>query len=158
MGLLSEWLTGGAASLVSAVGDAIDKNMTTDEERKALESEMQKAEWAHREKVLATDLAGHVAEMQDTADARMNQTKVQESDKASWLSKNVHPILAFLIMAAMFGMFGFLVFRETPAANRDVVMLVIGSVTTIGTQVVSYFFGSSSGSAAKNKLLGGDKS
>lgn len=158
MGILAQILGGSAGDIVSAVGEAADRIFTSDEEREAVGLETRKAEFQHAQAVAEIALKGHVAEMQDTADARMNQTRVQESDKASWLSKNVHPILAFLIMGAMFGMFGFLVFRETPAANRDVVMLVIGSVTTIGTQVVSYFFGSSSGSAAKNKLLGGEKS
>lgn len=39
----SNLFSAGASSLVSAVGDAIDKNFTTDEERKELDNEMAKA-------------------------------------------------------------------------------------------------------------------
>ena len=36
---------------------------------------------------------------------------------------------------------------------KDIVVYILGALTTIATQVVSYFFGSSHGSAEKTKAL-----
>lgn len=36
---------------------------------------------------------------------------------------------------------------------KDVIIYILGALTTVATQVVSYFFGSSTGSADKSKAL-----
>ena len=36
---------------------------------------------------------------------------------------------------------------------KDIVIYILGALTTVATQVVSYFFGASSGSADKSKAL-----
>jgi flagellar basal body-associated protein FliL len=36
---------------------------------------------------------------------------------------------------------------------KDILIYILGALTTVATQVVSYFFGSSSGSAEKTKAL-----
>ena len=159
MGVLSKLLGGGAADLVTAVGDAVDKVVTSDEDRKRLDIELARAEMAHDERIMEISNAGRAADLADVADSRANQGRVQEAAGGSWLSKNVHPILALSIVGLTFFMFWSMVFGRGAAIlsgnpeMKDILIYILGALTTVATQVVSYFFGSSSGSAEKNRIF-----
>lgn len=155
---LTNLFSTGAGSLVEAVGNAIDKNITSDEERRALENELTKAALQHDFEMAKLGLQEKQGILADTADARANQSRVQESEHASWLAKNVHPMLAIGILLLTFFMYWYIVFDNgtTMKANpqmKDIVVYILGALTTVATQVVSYFFGSSSGSADKTRTL-----
>lgn len=161
MGFFTELFSNGASSLVTAVGDAIDKNVTTDAERKELDNEIGKATMQYELQMAALGLQETQAYLGDTASARDNQSRVQEAEHASWLAKNIHPLLAFAIMGLTFFMYWYIVFSDTSTSKimmpnspmKDIVIYILGALTTIATQVVSYFFGSSSGSADKSRML-----
>ena len=156
---LTNLISSGASSLVDAVGNAIDKNVTSDEERKALENEIAKADLQYNVQMATVGLQEKQAYLSDTANARDNESRAQESDNASWMAKNIHPILAIGILCLTFFMYWYIVFSDasiTVLANntmKDVVIYILGALTTVATQVVSYYFGSSSGSADKSKTL-----
>lgn len=156
---LTNLFSAGATSLVDAIGDAIDKNVTSDEERKALDNEMGKATLQYDLAMATLGLQEKQADYTDISDARTNQSRVQEAEHASWLSKNVHPTLAIGIITLTFFMYWYIVFSDKSldiaknSAMKDVVVYILGALTTVATQVVSYFFGSSSGSAEKSKTL-----
>jgi len=154
-GLVSE--AGG--SLVDAVGSALDKLFTSDEERKSLDNELSKASMQYDIEIKKLGVQEATAYLADVGSARDNQSRVQESEHASWLSKNVQPMLAVGILGLTFFMYWFIVFSpqskemmNTPM--KDIVIYILGALTTVATQVVSYFFGSSQGSAEKGKQLG----
>lgn len=155
MGILSTIFGGAGTSLVEAVGDVIDKTTTSDEERKALDNELRKAEMQHETEMRALGIKETELYLHDTDSARVNQSRVQESVNASWLAKNVQPILALMIVILTFGMYGYLLFQGTGSLGerKEIYIYILGALTTISTQVVSYFFGSSQGSAEKNKAL-----
>lgn len=156
MGILSTIFGGAGTSLVEAVGEVIDKTTTSDEERKALDNELRKAEMQHETEMRALGIRETELYLHDVDSARVNQSRVQESVHASWLSKNVQPILALMIVVLTFGMYGYLVFKGTEnltEGRKEIFVYILGALTTISTQVVSYFFGSSQGSAEKNKAL-----
>ena len=50
------------------------------------------------------------AALADTDSAREHETRVQESANASWLAKNVHPVLAIGILGLTFFMYWYIVF------------------------------------------------
>ncbi|HXU93511.1 MAG TPA: hypothetical protein VFP33_07645 [Gallionella sp.] len=148
----------GATSLVTAVGDAIDKIAISDEERKEHDNELAKAAMQHEEKMAALGLQEKQAELSDIASARENQSRVQESGFASSLAKNVHPLLAFGIMGLTFLLYALVIYGSTKegffkSETKDIVIYILGALTTVATQVVSYFFGSSTGSADKSRTL-----
>lgn len=150
----------GAGSLVEAVGEAIDRNTTTDEERRALEHELAKADRQYELEMARLGLQERQLLLADTNSAREHETRVQESEHASWLAKNVHPVLAIGILGLTFFMYWYIVFSDHSAKvladssqMKDIVIYILGALTTVATQVVSYFFGSSSGSADKSKVL-----
>ncbi len=158
MSFFTDLFSSGASSLVTAVGDAIDKNVTSDEERKQLDNELAKSNMQYQVQMATLGLQETQAYLADTASARENQSRVQESEHASWLSKNVQPMLAFAIMGLTFVLYAVVIYGATQESflkpeAKDVVIYILGALTTVATQVVSYFFGSSSGSASKSKTL-----
>ncbi len=158
MGFLTDLFSSGANSLVTAVGDAIDKNVTSDEERKELDNELTKSNMQYEMQMATLSLQEKQAYLGDTASARDNQSRVQEAEHASWMAKNVHPILALSIISLTFVLYAVVIYGSTGTSffapeTKDIVIYILGALTTIATQVVSYFFGSSAGSADKSKAL-----
>jgi hypothetical protein len=158
MSFFTDLFSSGATSLITAVGDAIDKNVTSDQERKELDNELAKAAMQHEEQMATLGVQETQAYLADAASARDNQSRVQESEHASWLAKNVQPMLAVGIMALTFILYSVVIYGSTKEgfllpATKDVVIYILGALTTVATQVVSYFFGSSAGSADKSKAL-----
>ena len=154
--LLSKLFSAGASNLVEAVGNAIDKNVTNDEERLSLENEIKKANLAYEKEMRALDIEEAKALLADTDSARQNQTRIQESANASWLSKNVHSFLALAIIGLTFSMYFSIIWFGTLKANsemKDIIIYILGALTTISTQVVAYYFGSSMGSKDKQRAL-----
>ncbi|WP_075187656.1 hypothetical protein [Teredinibacter haidensis] len=147
----------GASNLVDAVGEAIDKTITSDEERKELENELAKASMHYDLETSKLGLEERKAELVDTASARENQSRIQESVNASWLSKNIHPILALGIIGLTFFMYFWIIYRGWGAIEgtgmKEIIIYILGALTTVSTQVAAFFFGSSQGSKDKQKAL-----
>lgn len=158
---LTSLFSSGATSLVTAVGDAIDKVVTSDEEKKQLDNEINKASMQYELQMATLGAQETQAYLADTASARDNQSRVQESEHASWMAKNIHPLLAVAIIGLTFFMYWYIAFSDTSTSKimapnspmKDIVIYILGALTTVATQVVSYFFGSSSGSTEKSKTL-----
>ncbi|MGQ9921951.1 MAG: hypothetical protein ACUVRZ_11580 [Desulfobacca sp.] len=71
----------------------------------------------------------------------------------NWLKDNVGPILALLTVIGTFSLFGLAFFLKVDGANEKVLFMVIGALSSIATTVVTYYFGSSEGSAKKNDIF-----
>ncbi len=150
---ITDFFSAGAASVVTAIGDAIDKNVTSDEERKDLENEIEKARLSYDVEMKGLGISQEKAYLEDTASARDNQSRVQESEEAGFLAKNVHPILAFIVIGLTFTLYGILIWKKIDPTQKDIIIYILGALTTISTQVVAYFFGSSKGSKEKQKII-----
>ena len=111
------------------------------------------------------------AYLQDVADARAQQSAVQMSATAPWYTKMVQPVLAFFGVAVTFLLFAIFVswagnthlvtgpdgkqFME-PSMNptqKDLVIYILGVLSAVVTQIFSYYFGSSQGSARKTEQI-----
>lgn len=91
----------------------------------------------------------------NTADAREQDLARQASDNKSWLYHNINPLLGVLIVVLSFTFFTVVLtfnYEQNPA-KKDVVIYLLGAVTSIITMVVGYFFGSSKGSSDKNTTI-----
>ena len=148
----------GASNLVDAVGDAIDKNVTSDEEIKELENELAKASMKFETDMATLGVKEAELYLADTGSARAHQSEVQTSEHASWLAKNVHPMLAVGILGLTFGMY-FWILRDSSTilakdnGMKEIVIYILGALTTVSTQVAAYYFGSSQGSKDKQNAL-----
>ena len=120
------------------------------------------AEMEHEEELLKLKLENNKLDLQeldmrlkDTDSARKREMEIATSEKAPLLNKIVTPVLALGVVALTFILFGFLMFDTSPVepSRKDILVYVLGALTAISTQVISYYFGSSIGSKDKSAQL-----
>jgi len=101
------------------------------------------------------DLAELEMRLKDVDSARDRETAIATSDKAPLINKIVTPILALGVVTLTFVLFGVVMFDDTPvdASRKDILIYVLGVLSAIATQIVSYYFGSSQGSKEKSDQL-----
>jgi len=80
----------------------------------------------------------------DRANARDREIKTQD-----WTPK----ALGIFITLGFFGLLYYLLRHEPPQGSRDVLNIMLGSLGSAWIAVVSYYFGSSAGSARKTELM-----
>ena len=74
------------------------------------------------------------------------QREIQVKDK-------IPAILAILVTSGFFGLLTFMLLREVPQANQQVLNIMLGSLGTAWIGVMNYYFGSSTGSVRKDALI-----
>lgn len=101
------------------------------------------------------DLAELELRLKDVDSARDRETAIATSKDAPLLNKIVTPVLALGVIALTFILFGVVMFDDTPveASRKDILIYVLGVLSAIATQIVSYYFGSSQGSKDKADQL-----
>ena len=101
------------------------------------------------------DLAELELRLKDTDSARDREVQISTSDKAPLLNKIVTPVLALSILLLTFALFGVVMFNDTPveASRKDILIYILGVLSAIASQIVSYYFGSSQGSKDKSDAL-----
>ena len=125
---------------------------------------VQIAQMEHEEELLKLrleedklDLAELELRLKDTDSARDREVQISTSDKAPLLNKIVTPVLALSILLLTFVLFGVVMFNDTPveASRKDILIYILGVLSAIASQIVSYYFGSSAGSKEKTDALRG---
>jgi len=93
--------------------------------------------------------------LKDTQDARDREIQIVTSDKAPLLNKIITPVLALSILLLTFILFGVVMFDNNPvdSTRKDILIYILGVLSAISTQIVSYYFGSSQGSKDKADQL-----
>jgi energy-converting hydrogenase Eha subunit A len=101
------------------------------------------------------DLAELELRLKDVDSARDRETAIATSKDAPLLNKIVTPVLALGVVALTFTLFGVVMFDNTPveASRKDILIYVLGVLSAIATQIISYYFGSSQGSKEKTDQL-----
>lgn len=82
------------------------------------------------------------------------ETKIETPDKAIQASRDglIQKVLAVLILIGFFTCIGALMTLDLPDDGHDVLLVLIGALGGAFGAVVNYYFGSSSGSAAKTAM------
>lgn len=139
------------------LGVELKPDMTSEDYAK-----LQIAQMQHEEELLKLKLEDNKLDLQeldmrlkDTDSARKREAEIATSEKAPLLNKIVTPVLALGVVALTFILFGFLLFDDSPVepSRKDILVYVLGALTAISTQVISYYFGSSIGSKDKSVQL-----
>jgi hypothetical protein len=144
--------SGGAGDLVDKVAGAVDRFVQTKEEKAEAQIELQKVINSHLQ-VMEQEVTKQMEIQQKEMDsARNREIQIAVADKAPLLNKIVTPILALSVIALTFALFYILMFKQV-GAEKDIIIYVLGVLSAVCTQVVSYYFGSSQGSAQKQSQI-----
>lgn len=155
MGFLKDIFSGGANTLVDSVGKVLDNVITTKEERLQLDNELVKAEMQYELDLKKLNNEEKQMVIGDIANARNREIQVQQTEGSTKLNKNLMPILAIGTIVLVFSLFYVLIFSPgvIKGDGRDIVMYLLGILSAVLTQIYSYYFGSSAGSADKQRQL-----
>ncbi len=90
----------------------------------------------------------------DRDSARNREIEIARSD-VHFITKNITSILAIGILTGSIIIAMLVFFVDFPDNQENILIFVLGSLFSIATQVVSYYFGSSQGSKDKTKEIQG---
>jgi hypothetical protein len=142
----------GAGDLVDKVAGAVDRFVQTKEEKAEAQIELQKVINSHLE-VMEQEATKQMEIQQKEMDsARNREIQIAVADKAPLINKIVTPILALSVIALTFALFYILMFKQV-GTEKDIIIYVLGVLSAVCTQVISYYFGSSQGSAQKQSQI-----
>ena len=120
------------------------------------------AEMQHEEELMRLRLEENKLDLEelgmrikDTDSARTRETTIATSKDAPLLNKIVTPLLALGLLFITFTLFGIVMFQDAPvdSSRKDILIYILGVLSAISTQIVSYYFGSSQGSKDKSDQL-----
>ncbi len=149
---LNKIFSGGAGQVVESVANVVDKFVQTKEEKDAANLELQKVLNSHLE-VMEQEATKQLEVYQKEMDsARNREIQIATAEKAPLLNKIITPILALSVIALTFVLFYILMFKPV-GAEKDIIIYVLGVLSAVCTQVISYYFGSSQGSAQKQSQI-----
>lgn len=135
---------------IEFAGKVVDRIWPDATEQQKAEASARIAEMAHAEGLFK-------AEVQDRQSARERESQIATSADAPLLNKIVLPILAIGVLVLSFVLFYIVAFDSdvVTARNKDVIIYILGVLSAIDTQVIQYYFGSSSGSTQTRAFLEG---
>ena len=125
-------------------------------------AQLKVAEMQHEEELMRLRLEDNKLNLEelgmrlkDTDSARNREAAIATSKDAPLLNKIVTPILALGVIALTFILFAFVMFDGSPvdSSRKDILIYILGVLSAISTQIVSYYFGSSQGSKDKAEQL-----
>ena len=133
---------------IEFAGKVVDRIWPDATEKQKAEAAQIVAELAHEENIFSK-------EVEDRASARDREAAVASSAEAPLINKIILPILAIGVLVFSFVLFGLIIFDNDliTSRNKDVIIYILGVLSAINTQIVAYYFGSSSGSVQKSNFM-----
>ena len=100
---------------------------------------------------------GQLAELEamtkEMDSARRREIEIAVSANAPFINKIVTPILALGTVSLTFILSLVIIFAEVNTQSKDILIYVLGALTSAMTMVLGYYFGSSQGSKEKSAQL-----
>jgi hypothetical protein len=90
----------------------------------------------------------------DRDSARKREMEIVKSD-AHFITKNITSLLAIGTVAGAMVMTALVFFVDFPDSQENIIIFVLGFLSSAATQVLSYYFGSSAGSKDKDEKIKG---
>ncbi len=103
----------------------------------------------HKVELLRLAQEGHLAELAQ----EIERFKAEVEDRASARQREIQTMLAGVMVAGFFLVLAWLLAYGMPAQGGEALLVLLGALSSGVAAVLSYYFGSSSGSAWKSKLL-----
>ncbi len=141
----------GVKEAVTSIGDIADKFITTKQEKEEFQAKIEEVLLNASQKELDSYLA-------DTQSAREANTRIQESDKASWLSKNMAYIMDILVSVVWAGFTLYLGGRAINLIDKSTIDLtavlsLYSTVTAVFMISMNFHRGTSRGSEKSGDAL-----
>lgn len=152
-GVLGKLVGGSAAEIVEKVGGVIDNLTLSKEEKASIQSTIEAEINRHNEAVLTAANDMDKAYLEDTQSARTANASIQESDKASWLAKNVAYLLDITFVVAFFVGLLMIMFRAVPQENKELFYTGFGLLGGYVSTILGFHRGTSAGSKASADTL-----
>jgi hypothetical protein len=153
MSIFTKLFSGGAGKLIEQVGGVIDNLTMSKEEKEQFKAETLKLINDHEEKMGTLAQAELDAYLKDTQSARDSNTKIQESDKASWLAKNVGYCIDIFLLTTFAAMLVIIIFKSVPEPNKELFYTSFGMLGMYVGQCISFHRGTTQGSSNKQKTI-----
>ncbi len=100
---------------------------------------------------------GQLAELEFMAkemdSARDREVQIATSAAAPLLNKIVTPVLALGTVSLTFILYAIIIFVDVNEQSKDIMIYVLGALTSAVTMVLGYYFGSSAGSKEKDQKI-----
>ena len=132
---------------ILSIGEKVLDKVMPDPEAKA------KAQATLMEMAQKGQLAELEANVKEMQSARDREIQIATSEFAPMLSKIVTPVLALGTVSLTFILFGVIIFVDVDSDSKDILIYVLGALTSAVTMVLGYYFGSSAGSKEKSQQL-----
>jgi len=132
---------------ILSIGEKVLDKVMPDPNAKA-EAQAKLMEMAQRGEL--AQLEANVKEMQS---ARDREIQIATSSAAPMLNKIVTPVLALGTVGLTFILFGVIIFVDVDSDSKDILIYVLGALTSAVTMVLGYYFGSSAGSKEKDSKI-----
>ena len=129
-------------------GKVVDRIWPDATEKQKAEATQVVAQLAHEENIFSK-------EVEDRQSARTREAQIATSADAPLLNKIVLPVLAIGVLVLSFILFYIVAFDSdlVNTRNKDVIIYILGVLSAIDTQIVQYYFGSSSSSTQTRSFL-----
>jgi len=141
------FLTGSAGSLVDSIGNAIDKNITSDEERLKLRNELVKLNQDFTLKAYEFQAKEDEITQKDRESARNREVELSKAGQ----SNHIMTALVILALAGAGWVIWFLLNKDI--RERELAFMILGFVIAIVKDIFGFYFGSSRGSAMKDEVI-----
>jgi hypothetical protein len=132
---------------ILSIGEKVLDKVMPDPEAKA------KAQATLMEMAQRGELAQLEANVKEMQSARDREIQIATSSAAPMLNKIVTPVLALGTVGLTFILFGVIIFVDVDADSKDILIYVLGALTSAVTMVLGYYFGSSAGSKEKSSQI-----
>ena len=130
-----------------SIGEKVLDKVIPDPEAKA------KAQATLMEMAQKGQLAELEAMTKEMESARRREIEIAVSEHAPMLNKIVTPVLALGTVTLSFILFAVILFVPVDQGSKDIIIYVLGALTSAVTMILGYYFGSSVGSKEKSQQL-----
>lgn len=151
--IIGKVIGGSASSIVDSVGKVVDDLNLSAEEKAAINQSIANEVNRHIEATEKLAIERLNTELADISNARDNNAKIQESEKASWIAKNLPYYLDAIMVVAFFVGLLMIMYQTVPEANKELFYTGFGLLGGFVSTVMNFHRGSSSGSKASADTL-----
>jgi hypothetical protein len=151
MSIISDIVKGGASGIFAGASEVLKDIIPDPTARAAAQEKLQ--ELALTNSAHTADLAEQQleAQLKDVQSAR--DMEVAALKQNSWFAKNVIHLLAAAVTVGFFGLLGYMCKYDVPAANKDMLNIMLGSLGTAWISIVGFYYGSSKSDSDKNETI-----